>query len=321
MIFDKKVVNLFRSRIYVRADMTGDVFYFSPQDFAGLACEPYPFVSKEGARLQGYLYYYGTPSAERIVVFEHGMWSGHRAYMREIEHLASHGYTVFSYDHLGCMESEGDGIKGFGGSLSNLDDCLCTLKTDSRFAKASFSVIGHSWGGYSTLNIAAYHPDVTHIVAFAGFISVSQIIRQSIRGIGLIYRGSIYNLEKHTNPMYVDADARITLKNAKTKALVFHSEDDKLVSFNFHFKTLKKALKNAPNVSFVTLKGRGHNPNYTEDAVRYKDEFFAKLTEARNSGALADAKAKEAFVKSFDWYRMTEQDEAVWAQIFEHLKG
>ena len=75
------------------------------------------------------------------------------------------------------------------------------------------------------------------------------------------------------------------------------------------------------NTVFVTLEGKGHNPNYTESAVKLKDEFFAIRDEKLKSGALDSAEAKADFVNSFDWVRMTEQDETVFSQIFEFLKS
>ena len=67
---------------------------------------------------------------------------------------------------------------------------------------------------------------------------------------------------------------------------------------------------------FVTNKG--HNPNYTEEAVKYLDEFGkARVKLVRTKNVTAEDKKK--FVASYDWKKMTEQDEAVWSVIFEHL--
>ena len=66
------------------------------------------------------------------------------------------------------------------------------------------------------------------------------------------------------------------------------------------------------------MTNKGHNPNYTEEAVKYLEEFGServKLVRRKN----VTAEDKKNFVASYDWKRMTEQDEAVWNTIFNHL--
>lgn len=92
MIFEKQVVNMYKGMMYARCDDTETVFYFSAEDFDGLHKESYPFKASAGHTLQGYIYHYDNPIEKRIVVFDHGMGGGHRAYMKEIEKLCRHGY-------------------------------------------------------------------------------------------------------------------------------------------------------------------------------------------------------------------------------------
>ena len=85
-----------------------------------------------------------------------------------------------------------------------------------------------------------------------------------------------------------------------------------------HYDTLKSGLGDKENVEFLFVANKGHNPNYTEEAVRYLDEFGkarAKLARKKN----ATKEEKEKFVSSYDWKKMTEQDESVWNVIFKHL--
>ena len=67
------------------------------------------------------------------------------------------------------------------------------------------------------------------------------------------------------------------------------------------------------------MNGKAHNPNYTADAVQYKDAFFAAYQRALKKKQLTTAEQKTAFKNSYDWNRMTEQDDAVWNMIFEVL--
>ncbi len=319
MIFGKQIEKTYLSQLYSRADDTGCVYYFSADDFEGLKKEPYRFTSSTGQQLCGYFYSYQDPYENRIVIFDHGMGGGHRSYMREIEMLARRGYLVFAYDHTGCMESGGASTNGFAQSLCDLNDAICALKSDEKYAKKKLSVVGHSWGAFSSLNISALHPDITHIVAMSGFVSVERILRQNFRGLLKGFYKRAYEIESSANPEFIKYSAEKSLKQSESKLLVIHSKDDKVVNSKLHFNFLRSELSERKNTEFLLLDQKGHNPNFTADAVKYKDKFFAELQKKLKSGKLSSAEQREAFVKIYDWWRMTAQDEAVWNKIFDFL--
>lgn len=315
----KMMKKAYEKAVCHRCDENGAVFYFSHKDFPGLMQEPYAFSSSVGHTLQGYFYHYGTPVADRVVIFEHGMGSGHRGYMKEIELLCRHGYLVFAYDHTGCMESGGDDIGGFTQSLVDLNDAVTALKSDARFAGAALSVVGHSWGGFSTLNIAAYHPDVKHLVAMSGFASAERVMEQFFPGILSFVGKRLCADERAVRPVAASCDAVASLSKTDAAVLILHSKDDPDVSFEKHFSYMRDALSGRRNIRFVEMEGKRHNPSYTIDAVKYKDAFFADYKKRMKKGKLQTAEEKAAFVASYDFDRMTEQDETVWALIFETL--
>ena len=220
MIFEKQVVNGYKGTMHTRCDDTETVFYFSAEDFEGLQKEAYAFPSSMGHTLQGYVYQYANPIEDRLIVFDHGFGGGHRAYMKEIEKLCAHGYRVFAYDHTGCMESGGASPNGLAQSLCDLNDCLTAIKADAQFEGVDISVMGHSWGAFSTLNIAALHPDVSHIVAMCGFVSVEEMINTFFAGPLKSYRKAVLALEKESTPQYFDFNAVDSLKGTDTKALL-----------------------------------------------------------------------------------------------------
>lgn len=317
MIFEKQVVNTYKGMMHTRCDDTETVFYYSAADFTGLLSEAYAFKSSMGHTLQGYLYSYENPIENRLIVFDHGFGGGHRAYMKEIEKLCAHGYRVFAYDHTGCMESGGKSPNGLAQSLRDLDDCLTALKADARFAELDISVMGHSWGAFSTLNIASLHPEISHIVAMCGFVSVEEMIKTFFAGPLKGYRRAVLALERESNPTFITYNAVESLKKANVKALLIYSEDDQLCR-RAHYDILKKELAEKENVSFLFVSGKGHNPNYTADAVKLLGEFGKARTKfAKKKNATKEEKAD--FVASFDWEKITAQDEDVWSEIFAHL--
>ena len=318
MIFEKQIVNMYKGMMYTRCDDTETVFYFGAEDFPGLKKEPYSFQASAGHTLQGYLYCYENPIQKRLLIFDHGFGGGHRAYMKEIEMLCSRGYLVFAYDHTGCMESGGETPNGLGQSLCDLNDCLNAIKSDERFAGFDLSVMGHSWGAYSTLNITALHPEISHIVAMCGFVSVEEMVKTFFSGLLKGYRQAVFALEKESNPIFSGFHALESLSNSKTKALLIYSENDQLCKRE-HYDILKQGLQGKENIRFLFVANKGHNPNYTEEAVNLLGQFSAaraKFLKKKN----ASADEKKAFVNSFDWNAMTAQDEAVWNEIFKHLE-
>ncbi len=310
---------MYHKNVYTRADENGTVFYFSAEDFKGLLKEPFSFVSSRGHRMQGYLYSYKCPMENHIVIFEHGMGSGHRGYMKEIELLARHGFLVFAYDHTGCMESGGETTGGFSQSLMDLDDAIMALKNNEAYRDCDISVVGHSWGALSALNITAIHPDIRHIVAISGPISVQTLLKQLFGGFLWRYGKHIYEKEKAANPKYIAYDALSTLEKTKAKVLIVHSDDDAVVSCKNNFDVMQKALSNRENITFLKVSGKGHNPNYTAEAVKYKDSFFAIYQTTMKKNLLKTDADKKAFISRFDWHKMTEQDMDVWKKMFEVL--
>jgi dipeptidyl aminopeptidase/acylaminoacyl peptidase len=313
MLFYNTVKQIYNELIFRRYDDEGFAYYFSEKDFEGLHADRFSFKGNNGQTLKGKFYYYDNPCESRIIVFDHGMGGGHLSYMKEIEMLARRGYKVFSYDHTGCMESEGESTVGFSQSLSDLDCCLKALKSDDKYKDKTFAVMGHSWGGFSTLNISAFHPDLTHIVVLSGFVSVEKMIAR----FGSLKK-YIAEIEKKANPDYVTCDAAASLNNTSAKVLLIYSDNDKMVNKEINYDYLVSELSKRENTTFVLESNKDHNPNYTEDAVKYLAEYVSSSNKKKKT--LKTPEQKKEFVDSFDWNRMTAQDEKVWEKIFEHLE-
>ena len=309
----------YKKTVYKRREDDETLFYFKKSDFEGLISEDFSFTTKQGYKLGGHFYHYGDPKPNRLIVFEHGMGVGHRAYFREIERIAREGYLVYSYDHTGCTESEGVHIMGLSGSIADLDSCISAL-VEHGFSPKEISVIGHSWGGYSTMNILSCHPDLRSIVALSGFISLRDMHMQVIPSILAPFRPAIFALEERTNPGYAEKSAIDTLGNTTVPALIIHSTDDNSVDFKRHFMKLRNALSHKENITFLELSDRVHNPTYTPEAVKYKQQFFKAHTKRIKQGKHKNKEDQKAFLASYDWHKITEQDESVWAQILKFLE-
>ena len=318
MIFEKQILGIYRRILYSRCDNTGTAYYFTTEDFPGLSRMPYNFASSLGHALQGYFYSYKNENyPDRLVVFDHGFGGGHSAYMREIELLCRHGFTVFAYDHTGCMESDGAGTNGLAQSLHDLDDCLCALKADEKYKNRKFSVMGHSWGGFSAMNICAFHPDVTHIVAMAGFPAVEKLFRSAVNGVLSPLCSVFLKEETKSNPDYCNRSAFSALRDCRVPCLLIYGEKDPLCTKKGFYDPLCKLLADKKNISLMLCNGKGHNPNYTQNAEKYLAQYVKERKKLIKKNPTDEQKI--AFVASYDWCAMTDQDNAVWEKIFEVL--
>ena len=318
-MFTNIIISFYKKALLTRHDPDGAIFYFSHTDFDGVECEPFGFTGERGQPLQGYFYKKNVTRPDRLVIFEHGMGCGHKAYMKEIITLVEHGYEVFAYDHTGTLASGGEHIGGFTQSLCDLDRAISALKASGRCEGKRLAVVGHSWGGFSTMNIGAFHPDITHLVAMSGFVSPKKIITDML-GKMKKYAPAVFKTEVDYFGGYAYADASLSLLETNARALIIHSKDDPTVPYA-RFNELGKMLEGVERVELLHLDGKRHNPNYTEAAVKYKDEFFAELTRFRKKNKKASAEQKAAFAARWDWHRMTEQDPEIWNKIFDFIDG
>ena len=320
MIFQKQINDMYRKTMCVRNDNADGIFYFGPSDFPGLQAHPHAFRATAGHDLQGYFYHYADPIPGKLVVFEHGMGNGHRAYMREIDTLCKDGWLVYSYDHTGCMASGGPNIGGFAQSLADLDDCIRALKQEKALDDRTFSVVGHSWGGFSTMNIAAIHPQITHVVSMSGFMSVERIVRQSL-GALKAYTPALVEAEQRENPRHARYNGLESLSKTSAKVLLVYSDDDKTVHKAVHCDPLLEKLEGKSNIHFLIVSGKDHNPTFTYEGLKQKTDFFNRCQKAIKKKQLETPEQQKAFMDQFDWEFITRQDMEVWQKIFDHLRS
>ncbi len=310
---------IYRRNIVKRYDDDHIIHYLSEKDFPGLQARPIGFRSAQGIDIKGYIYSYEKHDKADLVVFCHGLGGGHRSYMHEIQTICSEGYEVLSYDYVGCFESGGKDIRGLGEALSNLVSCLDWIALNEELKGRGLHLVGHSWGGYAVSNILSYRSDniksITAISAFAGIRVLAQ------KGFGgkmkPILRG-IMKYEAKTNPDYAQSCSVDALKDARIPVLLIHSKDDGMVDIGAGLDYVKANVDN-PNVRYITVEGKYHNPNYSKDAVEYMRQCFGEYERRLKDRSLKTLEQRKAYMDGFDFMRMTAQDAELWAQIFAFI--
>ena len=318
MLFSKIIKKKFDA-VLGRYDGDPAYHYDVPSDFPELSSQPFDIPGDRNVMLKGAFYYVGQLQPEKLIVFDHGIGAGHLAYLKEIAYLAKSSYTVYAYDHTGCVATGGTGILGFAQGINDLDHVLTALQQDSRFSGVPRKLMGHSWGGYASMNVSALHPEVTHVVSLAGFLSARSLVEQYIPKPFLKYSGEVMERERQHNPAYADLDARESLLKSQTRLLHLQSRDDVKVEFARGCQPLREALAERPHTQFLVVDRKNHDPQRTEAAAAANAAMLQDLEQKRKKHQLDTVAQQAEFRSTYDWDQITEQDPAVWEKILAFL--
>ena len=339
MLFSNIIEKKF-AQVLGRYEGNPEDYYFSPKDYPEIKTEPYDIMAEsrktiehsikgkvvkvyvnKPTLLKGYLYYYGEINKDKLVVFDHGIGAGHLAYFKEIEYLASQGYTVCSYDHTGCVDSEGEGILGFAQGINDLDHVLNKLEADERFKDSKIRLVGHSWGGYNVMNIAMFHPSVSHVISLAGFVSARKLIEQYLPWFVKKYSNEVMDRERKLNPKYADLDARVSLKETDAKFFYVQSKDDHMINYDRGYEILKVALHDRENTLMFSEDNKKHDPQCTVRAVEANMKRIQEQEKLKKNHKLDTKAQQDEYRASFDWDALSELDPKIWDQIMDFLKN
>ncbi len=292
-----------------RYEPDGITKYYSEKDYPHLLFQPIEVPTKKGY-LRGALYsYFDDPAA--LVIFAHGMWGSHSAYIQEIEALAKQGFLVLGFDYYGTERSDGKSIRGLGNSLASLDPMVCYAK--KTFPQKDIYVMGHSWGGFAALGIAQYHPEIKKVVAMSPFISLSQVLRGMLPVFLRPLIPFLIGIDFFKCGKYSLVKAKRVLKNTEADTLILHSKDDPMIPYRTSTKYLEAHLKNA-KISYCILVNKGHNPDYSEEALAYTKEAMIHLKALRKA-------EQQAYRRTLDYHKMGELDDKIINIIADFLKN
>lgn len=292
-----------------RWDPNGIVKYYTIEEFAGLTATPFQMLYRK-KKLRGFFYAYPECNSHQLLVFAHGMWGSHKAYLQEIEALCRAGWQVLGFDYYGTDLSEGKTLRGLGSSLACLDAVIKELK--NIYPEKKVFVFGHSWGGFAAGGIAKYHPNLGGIVSMSGFVSLSRAYRSLLPKWMWFLIPGLQFLDFIKCGKYSYVNTKRVLQKTTVSTLILHSKDDKMVHFTKNACYLQQKLHN-PNVQFVIVEGKNHNPDYSLEAIAYTKEVYAKKSE------LSKEEWQSYFVH-VNFHKMGELDEKVISQIIDFLK-
>lgn len=236
------------------------------------------FISGKNT-LKGFIY--GADNDKGLLVFAHGIGSGHEEYMKELIWFVDNGWRVFAYDATGSGHSEGGGTRGLPQSALDLDAALTFAESDARLNSLPVYLMGHSWGGYAAAAVLNFNHKITGAASISGYNEPIEMIlewtedmmgdfRYAMLPFVWIYNKSLFG--KYSGLTAVDGINR--LNKPTVPVLVIHGTEDGTIGYDKSSIISEKEKITNPNAQLLTLEGKGHNNLfYTAEALEYINEF------------------------------------------------
>ena len=305
------IVNQYKKNLVRRYNKVVGIPYYSFKDFQGLKQDANVFINSRGVEIHYYFYYYDNFKKEPLILFCPGIGPGHTSYLREIETIAKHGYKVLTLDYTGCGESGGEILGSLNMPTLDAVELLDLLKL-----KEQIIVMGHSLGGYTSLNLINVRNEIKKAIVMSGFISIRSLIKEYVHSNFVTNR--ILKYEEKTVPEYYSLNNNDYIKATNDKLLVIQSEDDNLVPYKIALKVFEDL--NNPSIKTIKFNGRKHNPNYTKEAVDYMNEVFSNLAKQTKNKTIKTDEDRINYFKNVSIDKLTEQDDKLFEKIFSFIE-
>lgn len=290
-------------------------------DYAQIA-ESYPrqevkFNSKTST-LNGYLY--ENDLTDKLLVFTHGIHSSAADYLNVVKYFYDTGYSVFAYDGKGVNNENDNALGMFPEGIISLEGALDYLNSIDFLTNRKVYLMGHSWGGYSSL--AVLHKTkykIAGVASISGFNSGEQEVinyaRPYMSIIADILSPFVFAYQRSVYPKYSYLNAIDGVNKYKdVKVFLAHGKDDE----NFNIKNSLVAMADQINATAVeTYTGEGVNGGhtsilYSKSAVNYQKEVDEKITSFVEENQVSELKK---YIASVNDHKYSELNQVMFSQL------
>ena len=239
--------------------------------------------------LKGFIY--GAGSKKGLIVFSHGIGSGHELYLGLITRLVDCGWSIFAYDCTGSGYSEGEGTNGLAQSLIDLDKALDFAENDSRTKNMDKYLLGHSWGGYAAAAVLNFDHEIKASVSMSGYNTPYAELAESCGnsyGIASKVLNPLvwtYNKIKFgDNSSWAAVDG---INKSGIPVLVIHGENDEVIKYDGASIIAQREKITNPKAEFYTFseeKRCSHNSYFnTKEYTEYKEKVIVPMQDELNA--------------------------------------
>ncbi|MBR3419328.1 MAG: alpha/beta fold hydrolase [Oscillospiraceae bacterium] len=230
--------------------------------------------------LKGWIY--GAENTEKLIVFAHGIGSGHEAYVNQLCWFADRGWCVFAYDAAGSGDSPGNSTVGLVQSALDLHSALTFAEQNPRLRDMPKVLLGHSWGGYAVGGVLNFDHDIKAAASLSGYAYPLEMLNQGavnvlgktgaklIRPFAALYNKLVFG-------RYAGLNAVDGINKAKIPFLAVHGESDEFVLYSLGIISQQEKIT-APGAEYVTITGDfSHHNDYfhSEECNRYVQALYS----------------------------------------------
>lgn len=212
-------------------------------------------------RLQGYIF--GEENTKGLLVFAHGINSGHESYIQEILWMVDCGWRVFTYDATGSCTSEGIGTTGLIQSALDLHAALTYVESDETLNHLPVCLMGHSWGGYAVAAGLYFDHNVKASVSIAGYSdSIQMMMRFAGATMGkmtALLRPFAYLENRFLFGKYATLTAVDGINRANIPVMLVHGTGDELVRYDITGIVAHRDEITNPNVVIYSMSDEGQD--------------------------------------------------------------
>ena len=237
--------------------------------------------------LTGFIYGMENEEPRGLLVFAHGIGTGHESYINQLMWFVERGWRVFTYDATGSGHSEGDGTVGLVQSALDLDKALTYAESDERLSGLDVYLLGHSWGGYAVSAVQNFDHDIKASVEISGYAYPQEMLDAGAvmtmhTKAAVIFHPFAWGYNKLVFGEYAGLNAVDGINKSGIPNLLIHGDKDDFVPYSTAGIISKSEEFTNPNVQYYTITGEyaDHNKFFNSDACNeYKKPFNDRKAE------------------------------------------
>ena len=279
----------------------------------------------DGKTLRGRVY--RAKDERGLIVFRHGIFSHSQDYLALVTALVDKGWSVFTYDAIGCGESDGDSVLGFAQSPLDVRAAVRFANETNMAHGLPLVLLGHSWGGYGVagaLDFEDVRNAVSACVTMSGFDTPNDIIFESAEKSAGPISITQHPFISLIGLLDFGADANRSASRAVSECglpvLVIHGTGDEVISFKGSSIIAERDNIKNPLVSYSVKDEEGRNGHnsyfYSPESQAYLNECAERLSALQAGyGGNAPADALASFMSTIDKQRANVADPTLIEEI------
>lgn len=239
-----------------RADGSLSISYALPSDYPNLDVKKSYFVNNLKARLSVYEYAKKGTNPSKNILLAHGVGAGHFYIIQLINYLCEQGYRIIAYDQHGSGTSEGRRIDSM---IQGAIDIKYAVRYVETKYEGNFSLLGHSWGGFSVAQGLRYSKRIDKCLSIAGVECEAEMINPKLKLRKLVvFIIKLVNATKYGKYSFYTSSG--AFKKTSAKVLYLQGKADLTVLPKFSGYRYEKMFKNYPNIEIKMLDKKAHAP-------------------------------------------------------------